>query len=51
MVLLPAGLTAGMTPLQLPPAGYLDQLAAGKGLKGERGPVGDLDVNVALARR
>lgn len=28
LVFLPAGATKGMTPLQLPPAGYLDQLAA-----------------------
>lgn len=28
VVFLPAGSTRGMTPLQLPPAGYLDQLAA-----------------------
>ncbi|AHG89304.1 peptidase S1 and S6 chymotrypsin/Hap [Gemmatirosa kalamazoonensis] len=28
LVFLPAGSTKGLTPLQLPPAGYLDQLAA-----------------------
>jgi hypothetical protein len=32
LVFLPKGSTRGMTPLQLPPAGYLDQLAAQGGL-------------------
>jgi hypothetical protein len=35
VVILPAGSTAGITPLQLPPAGYLDELAAQGGLRGE----------------
>ena len=33
VVILPAKRTRGITPMQLPPAGYLDQLAAQNGLK------------------
>jgi hypothetical protein len=40
VLILPAGSTAGKTPYQLPPAGWLDQLAAHGGL------VGQLFVNV-----
>ena len=36
VVLLPAGSTAGMTPLTLPPAGLLDTLSAQNGLKDQR---------------
>jgi hypothetical protein len=35
VVLLPAGATRGMTPLKLPPAGYLDALAARGGLESQ----------------
>jgi Trypsin len=36
IVLLPAGSTAGLTPLSLPPAGLLDTLSARNGLKDQR---------------
>ena len=36
VVMLPAGSTAGMTPLTLPPAGLLDTLSAKNGLKDQR---------------
>jgi hypothetical protein len=36
VVLLPSKRTRGITPLQLPPAGYLDALAAQNGLKGAK---------------
>lgn len=36
VVLLPAKRTKGITPLQLPPAGYLDQLAQKNGLKDQK---------------
>ncbi|OLC49550.1 MAG: hypothetical protein AUG04_10990 [Deltaproteobacteria bacterium 13_1_20CM_2_69_21] len=36
VVLLPAKRTRGITPLQLPPAGYLDQLAEKNGLKDQK---------------
>jgi hypothetical protein len=35
VVILPPGATTGITPLQLPPAGHLDQLAAHGGLTGQ----------------
>ncbi len=35
VVLLPAGATSGITPLELPPVGYLDALAAQGGLRGQ----------------
>jgi trypsin len=35
VVILPEGAAAGVTPLQLPPADHLDQLAANGGLSGE----------------
>jgi len=35
VVLLPAGSTVGITPLQLPPAGFLDAAAAQGGLRGQ----------------
>jgi hypothetical protein len=35
VVSLPPGATSGITPLQLPPAGHLDQLAAHGGLRGQ----------------
>ena len=36
IVMLPAGSTAGLTPLSLPPAGLLDTLSAQNGLKTQR---------------
>jgi hypothetical protein len=36
VVMLPAGSTAGLTPLSLPPAGLLDTLSAQNGLKNQR---------------
>ena len=36
VVMLPAGSTAGLTPLSLPPAGLLDTLSAQNGLKDQR---------------
>jgi hypothetical protein len=35
VVILPTGSTSGITPLQLPPAGFLDGLAAQGGLRGQ----------------
>src|SRR5438876_4186169 len=45
VVLLPAKRTRGITPLRLPPAGYLDQLADKNGLKDQK------FINVALRGR
>jgi hypothetical protein len=35
VIILPAGSTTGITPLQLPPAGFLSELAAQGGLRGQ----------------
>jgi hypothetical protein len=35
VIILPAGSTTGITPLQLPPAGFLSELAAHGGLRGQ----------------